>query len=111
MPNIRPIIAAIAVFAGVCHPVHAQQSDPKLKLQAFIAAAATKLKPSEALDALKNGPPEEYFRWGEGICSELRRGRSYDQLITGNLDQFFDSELSVALVHASRTVICADLSK
>jgi hypothetical protein len=78
------------------------------KVSEFIAAAESHLKPGEALDALRAGPPEEYFRWGEGICEHLRGGWTPKQLIEGNLDQFFGPELSVALVLAAQQVICPD---
>lgn len=99
-------LAIIAVFTA---SLDMAATNPKVS--EFITAAESHLQPGEALDALKAGPPEEYFRWGKGICDYLRAGWTPKKLIKGNLDQFFGPDLSVALVLAAQQVICPDQRK
>lgn len=103
----RSTLALAALILSLC-VVATAAGQQRQKVEAFVAAAATRLQPGEALTALNAGPPEEYFRWGEGICRELKAGRIEKQVIEGNLDQFFGPELAGALVYAAKTVICPE---
>jgi hypothetical protein len=99
----RVALTATAVLITIGS--QAQITDDDKRVQAFVAEAARRLPPGEALDALRAGPAEEYYRWGAEICSELANG-TRDEAIVGNLAEFFGKELATALVGASRKVIC-----
>ena len=84
-------------------------ADPSTQVSEFIASAKAGAKTREAADALQNGPPEEFFRWGKETCTWVRAGNASFQEATANLKEFFGEDLAAALVSASRTVICPDL--
>ncbi|HLF10196.1 MAG TPA: DUF732 domain-containing protein [Gammaproteobacteria bacterium] len=96
--------AVLLLSAGVSAQ-QAQTPAEQRRIQAFIADAAKRLEPGEAMDALMAGPPEEHYRWGQEVCGELERGGDADAII-GNLASFFGEDLSAALVGAATQVIC-----
>lgn len=79
------------------------------KVTEFIAVAKSQLKTAEAVAALRDGPPEEYFRWGEQGCMWVRTGKANFEQVTENLASFFGEDLSAALVFAARKTVCPEL--
>jgi len=75
----------------------------------FIATAKSRAKTPEALEALRNGPNEEFYRWGEELCNWVRSGKASTDQAQENLAEFFGPDLASALAFAARKHICPDL--
>lgn len=103
---LRRLFVTIMLLAPLADFAHAEPSTP---VSEFIALAKASAKTREAADALQNGPPEEFFRWGKETCTWVRAGNANFQEATANLKEFFGEDLAAALVFASRRVICPDL--
>jgi ankyrin repeat protein len=55
--------------------------------------------------------PQVLYPYGRSICDSLKKGMSKKSLIEGNMDQFFGSELSEAMVEAAKETTCPELNK
>lgn len=80
------------------------------KVLEFIALAKSNVKTTVAAEALRDGPPEEFFRWGEEACNWVRNGNANFADTTSNLAEFYGDDLAAAIVFAARKAICPELN-
>jgi hypothetical protein len=103
LAQLSLLVALILSMPGVASPA------PSSNVLEFIALAKSRAKTSEAAEALRTGPPEEFFRWGEGACDWVRKGKADFAATTSNLAEFFGDDLAAAIVFAARKVSCPEL--
>lgn len=77
-------------------------------LQSIINHAPTLKARRDIKAALAGASPEEFYRWGSGICAELRNGRPWIE-VRRNLAEFFGGSMAHAMLVAARERICPDL--
>jgi len=76
-------------------------------IEMFIAEISNRLGTNLNVKSVQEA--EELYRWGEGMCIYLKEGRTEQQLIEGNMDQFYGPKLGAAIVEAAHKVICPEV--
>ena len=106
MPH-HPACPAAALLT--CLALVAQAAtDPNV--QRFNELAMSRVKTTEAKQALREGSPEDFHRWGKETCNWVKIGKANFAQVTENLAQFFGEDLAGALVYAARAVVCPELA-
>lgn len=102
--------ARLILGLAICtSPFGIAHSAPSEQVSQFISAAKSRVTTPEAAESLQSGPPEEYFRWGEQVCTWGRIEKANFADTTANLAEFFGADLAAALVFAARSVVCPEL--
>ncbi len=99
-----PLFLVLMIFVSVTYGTEQAQPDKenrKKNIDSFITEISNRLE----IDFSEKNV-EELYQWGEGICTQLSEGRTEQQLIEGNMDQFFGPKLGPAIVEAAHKVIC-----
>ncbi|MCB1918020.1 MAG: hypothetical protein KDG52_20205 [Rhodocyclaceae bacterium] len=102
------LAAAVLCVGQLPAASHAGSGAP---LAEFLDAAQGFATTPAAVDALREGPGAEFYRWGDQACEWVRLGRADFDATTANYAEFWGEDLARAPVLAARQVICPELAR
>lgn len=105
-PPIEKKAKEVKLLTPPKHPTKIEKSRQRT-IEMFIAEISNRLGTNLNLKSVQEA--EELYRWGEGMCKYLKEGRTEQQLIEGNMDQFYGPKLGSAIVEAAHKVICPEV--